>query len=441
MNKKSYISYIKNWRNRNYSYLLLLLSVTLLVFHTSLSNLLLDGWDDGWQVTNFYTSGGLVWENIRDIFTESYYGQYSPMNQLMYLVIYSIGGYNPFYFHLVSLLLHIANVCMVFFIVQHLLTDTRRLQNRKRIMEISAITSLLFSIHPLQVEAVAWISASKVLLFSFFYLAGTLTFIKYIKTQKKWLYIATILLFLLSFGSKEQALSFPVWIVCLYWIYGYSLKNIKTWYQITPFIIIALVCGLFFLLVLSPSTNGEADVLYPLWQRVLYSLYSISEYLVKWFFPYKLLYYYPFPNEIGDALPTWIFAYPLLLTTIVVVFWKYISHWTVASGLLFFLLHVSLMLHIIPMDRPTITADRYTYLASIGFSFIVAYVFFFLYDRWKKSRMYVVSALGIIIVILSIYSSYRVSVWHDTESVKKDLNEIIKQNQSTETSLKELQKE
>jgi len=428
MNTKSYISSIKIFEDRNYFYPIVLSVVTLIVFHSSLKNLFLEGWDDGWQVTNFYTSGGLVWDNIRDIFTEPYYGQYSPINQLMYLLIYAIGGYNPFYFHLASLLLHIANVCMVFFIVKYLLTDTDKLQNRKRITLLAAITALLFSIHPLQVEAVAWISASKVLLFSVFYLAGTLTWIKYLKTQKIWFYILTLLLFVFSYGSKEQALTFPIWIACLYWIYGYSFKKLKTWLQLVPFIALALVCGLFFLLVLSPSTNGDAEAIYPFWQRILFALYSISEYLTKWFFPYKLLYYYPFPSAVGDALPMWLFAYPVLLPTIIIVFWKYISHWAVAFGLLFFLLHVSLMLHIIPMDRPTITADRYTYLASIGFAFIIGYLFFLMYDKWLKYRSVLIVLSILTVLILGVYSYKRVDVWHDTDSVKKDVHESVEQN-------------
>ncbi len=423
--------------NKNFLFISLLVCITFIVYLPTLNNLLLtgsNGWDDGWQVTNFYTEGGLNWENIKYIFIEPYFGQYSPINQLMYLLIYNIAEYNPFYYHLTSLLLHIINSCLVFFILKNLLEFSNKIESAQRINNIAFITTLFFALHPLQVEAVAWVSASKVVLFSLFYLIGTLTFIQHLKTRKRTFYFLTILCFILSYGSKEQALTFPVWILFVYWVYGINIRKVKTWLQVLPFFVLSIVLGLFFLLALSRTTNGELNTLYPLWQRFFYASYSIAEYFTKWFFPYKLLFYYPFPNQVGEALPTWLFAYPILLITILAIFWEYISHWVISTGLLFFLLHIALMLHIIPMDRSMITSDRYTYLASIGFAFIVSYLFFILADKWKKYRKGLFFVLFSIFVVLGTYSHNRVKAWHDSGSIKNVLNKQKNKDENQTTT-------
>ena len=82
-------------------------------FFPTFGNELMTGWDDQWQVTNSFTSSGFTWNNLQAIFTESYQGQYSPLNQCMYTLLYACGGYAPIYYHTACLLLHLANCLLV----------------------------------------------------------------------------------------------------------------------------------------------------------------------------------------------------------------------------------------------------------------------------------------------------------------------------------------
>jgi hypothetical protein len=138
-----------------------------MVYFPVLHHRFLHLWDDQWMVINFYTSGGFTWENIRSVFTEFYYGQYSPVNQLNYIVLYSLFGYNPFWFHLASLLWHSGNVVLVFILIRKL-ADYSRQVKKENISPVALSTALLFAIHPTAVEAVAWVSASKILTAEFF---------------------------------------------------------------------------------------------------------------------------------------------------------------------------------------------------------------------------------------------------------------------------------
>lgn len=99
----------------------------LLVYHSVLSNQFQMNWDDQWVVFNFYTENGLTTKNLIEIFTEFFHGQYSPVNQLTYTIIYSVAGadYNPAWFHTFSIMMHILNVMLTYSFIKRLLTQSK----------------------------------------------------------------------------------------------------------------------------------------------------------------------------------------------------------------------------------------------------------------------------------------------------------------------------
>jgi len=419
------------FKKNNYKkyYLPALITATILVFFPILSNDFLTGWDDQWMVMNNYTEGGINWKNLWAILTEYYNGQYGPVNEYQFLFLYSLFGYNPLPFHLVSLLLHIGSVCLVYIIIVRILRQTTRVQvvNKE---EIAFLTALIFAIHPMNVEAVAWISAVKIINYGFFYLAATYVYILFLEKRKIGFYILSVLLFTLSFGGKEQAVTFPVWLVMLTYILGYSLKNKKEWFALLPVFALAFFFG--FVTMWSQADVGAGvlgnNIHYPLWQRAILGCYSLFEYITKLVVPYNLLYIYPFPITIGEPVPAWMLLYPSLIIIIVLTLWKYISKWPAACGLIFFLIHIVITLHIIPLSRFAIVADRYIYISSIGFAFIIAYYAVYFYKQWgKKGRIALISVLSCIVLAWGIYSNIRCREWYNTDSVKKDLRNLIKQ--------------
>lgn len=154
--------------------------------------------DDQWMVFSHYTERGWTVDNLWHIFTDFYGGQYAPLAFLSYLVLYAGFGYDPFYFHMFSLLLHIGCVCLVWKLISSLLRVHGGV-SEKQILYVNFITTLLFAVHPINVEAVAWISALKVLLYAFFYLLGLLCYLRYIRTSK---------IFLLCINDRVLSLFF-----------------------------------------------------------------------------------------------------------------------------------------------------------------------------------------------------------------------------------------
>lgn len=419
---------MKNIYNNSIFHVITLISVTAIVYFPILGNDFVLYWDDQWQIMNYYTQGRVTFENLRAILTEFYHGQYSPVNASMYLIIYTLFGYNPLVFHLVSLLLHLGCVCMVYFIIKRIFEQTNRI-HMQQAPAIAWVTAFIFAIHPMNVESVAWISASKVLVYAFFYLAATYTFIRFLANRKAGFYVFTLILFTLSFGGKEQAVTFPVWLLLVYWLLGYSLKTRKVWMQVAPFFLLAFLFGM---ITIYSNASAGAGILtneefFPLWQRFVLGCYSIFEYLAKFIFPYHLLYLYPFPILIGEPLPQWMLLYPVFIAIIGITLKKYILEWPIATGLLFFFIHIAIVLHIVPLSRFAIIADRYMYLPSIGLAFICAYYFIQVVINKKGFLRHVV--IGCFICMASyfcIYSNLRSREWKNTDSIKKEIRELVK---------------
>src|SRR5699024_6114106 len=119
--------------------------------------------------------------------------------------------------------------------------------SQKNCWFIAWATAFLFAIHPMQVESVAWASASKVVLYSFFYLAGLITYLHYRKVKKNRYLWLTLLFFLGSLLSKEQAVVFVLSLIAIDWVTVTNLKNKKRWIEKIPFLLLA---GLFSILTL-----------------------------------------------------------------------------------------------------------------------------------------------------------------------------------------------
>lgn len=412
--------------SNSFRYPLLLIIGFFIAYYPVFNNQLIYLWDDGWQVSNHFTSGGLNWENLKIVFTQFYEVQYSPLNQLLYCLVYSISGYTPLGFHTLSLALHLASVILVYILLVKILTKALNKTHDDSTIELTSfLTALLFAVHPVQVESVAWVSASKILVYAFFYLLATYTYIRFLERKSYLYYLITILLFILSFGGKEQAVVFPIWLTLLYAIYSYKLLEKKVILHLLPFYLLSIFFG-----IITFYANGRGVLVvdqdsYSYLQRFVLASYSLSEYVTKWVFPVNLLYLYPFPFSVGESTPAWLYSYPVLIIILIFVFKKFFTRKIVLSGMLFFFIHVAFVLHIIPINRFVITADRYMYLAGIGLSVILFYYFTLFLNKSNKKYIYI-SIITLYFASLIVYTNVRCRTWHDSDSLKKEIIDLVK---------------
>lgn len=413
---------------------LMLIPIVILVYCPVINYDFQYQWDDHWVVMNHYTTGGFHWSNIYHIFTDFYHGQYSPLNQMNYLIIYSLFNYSPSAFHLANLGWHLLNVLLVFAFLDTFLNSSPKLStsnNRK----IAFFTAFIWGIHPVNVEAVSWLSASKILIYSSFYLFALLSYLKFCKTRNILYYWWTLILFFCSFLAKEQAVVFSLCILLIDYFQGKNLKYVQFWEEKLPFLLLTIYWGTITILSQGISNNG---LTYSFSERIFLGCYTLFEYLTKCLLPFKLSYLYPFPILPGEFIPLRFWFYPMIL--LLVVYCIYLLRKNIilfASA--FFLIHIIVALHFISISRFTVTADRYIYISCISICFFVIYIFFDkIYNTKRLKKLLLTSCLGLYFLYLGIYSNSYTKEWQNSNSLKKELRLLLKERKDSK-EIQELQ--
>ncbi len=405
----------------------LFIVICFLVFWPVFSHQFQFFWDDQWVVMNDYTEGGINTENIVTILTEFYHGQYAPVNEFFYLTLYSLFGYNAFWFHTASLLVHISNVLLLFFLVKKLLQTSGQFE-KCSVMRIALVTSLLMAVHPLMVESVSWMAASKCILFALFYLMALQAYSSYLVSKKSWHYVLTLLFFVISFGAKEQAITMPVCLLLFDFILKRDMQSSKVWFEKLPFFCLSICFAI--ITFYSQAYNGEGILSsqkhYPFYQNFVFAAYTLTEYIIKCILPIRLSYIYPFPNLPGEPMPVYLWLYPVVLLCVATGFWKFWSKRWVLFGIGFFLIQISIVSNIIPTSRYAIIADRYVYLPSAGIFFLIAYVLDAALQRKNSFRHLLLGGSLMYLFCLGTYANQRCKVWHNSATLKKELKQAIR---------------
>jgi hypothetical protein len=402
-----------------------LLLAALVVYIPVFSNQFQLDWDDQVIVINNYTAAGLQPQNVLAILTHFYGGQYAPVNQLIYSTIYPLVGYNPFWFHLVSILFHMANVLLVYTLIRALLAGASALGNNA-INRIAFITALLMAVHPYLVESVAWVSASKILIYSFFYLIAIRVYLIYIKSKALKYYLLMALMFILSFGAKEQAVTLPICLLLVDYVLKRNFRTKQIWLEKLPLFILSLFFGYITILSQGPAGAGALSKVphYPFYQNVIFACYAITEYLIKCLIPVNLQHFYFFPNVIGDPVPLRFWIYPIVLIILAVCFFDFWKRKWVLFAVSFFIIHLIFVIHLIPMARHAIVADRYVYLASVGVFFLMAYYFNQLISSNKYRNLTVCLSL-IYVMLIGGYTYQYTRRWHDSGTLRGDFKALF----------------
>ncbi len=409
-------------------HILLLVIITLLLYWRSLGNEFLMLWDDQWQVFNPYTADGFTPENIGKILTDIYYRQYSPLNQFAYTMLHSIAGYNPMVYHGFSILLHVLNVVIAYLFLDALLTAMHRppcpLKGEMQSSSTAAfIGALLFAVHPVNVETVSWVSASKIVLCSFNYLLGLYLYVRYTGSRSRLTYLAVLLLFALAFGAKEQAVSFVLCCMVIDYAVRRREKITDLLMEKMPMIILALYFGVLTMITHWHGGSGRMPEYNGVDDRIVLASYSVFEYVVRSLVPWNLSYIYPFPYQPGESIPLRMWMYPLLLIFMGFLVYRCRRNRLVVFAVLFFLANLVLMLHFIPMSRFTVVCDRYLYVSLLGPSVLAGW---WVAYGLRRRRILTLAILIPYLLYLSTYSFIYQGVWESSSKLKREVREYIR---------------
>lgn len=386
--------------------LILLLVVGSVTFSPILENSFTN-WDDQAQLLENPLVRGFSARNLRNIFTTPVVSEYHPLVTAIFSLEYHLFGLNPFPYHLHSLFFHLVNGVLVFCLFY-------RLSGK---VPVALAGALLFEVHPLQVQSVAWISARKDLLFTCFYLASFLSYYSFRSSKKKRFYFLSLLFFISALLSKALAVTLPV--ILLLWIYS-EKKRIKRreFKGILPFIFLALAAGWFALRMQVVREPGSAAHLDFNFENVILMFGNCKFYLLHLLLPFNLSPIYIFPKSINFWEPPFWSPFFLILSLLIGL-WLYRNNKTLVWSAGFFFITLFPLLRFIPFAGVEVAAHRFVYLPCVGLFYLGGWIFYGLIrEKPGRVRRYlVIFLLTAIILSLSILSARRCLLWKDSPSI------------------------
>lgn len=370
-------------------------------------------WDDTLYVTDNPFIREITPHTVGTLLTTPFGGTYQPVVNLSFLLEYRLFGLDPAGYHATNLLLHICNCLLVFWII--CLLDGS--------VAAAFVTALLFGVHPLRVESVAWVSERKDVLCGLFYLLALAQYCLYVKRGSVKRYYLSFFLFILSLGSKAIAVTLPIVFFLADYLVGRRFTK-QTVGEKAPFLAASLLFGAIALFAQGASLGvGPGRDFDPLLQ-ITAALYGITMYACKTFFPSNLSLIYPYP--VGDSAYYATAALAVILVTGVVVAALISSRYTrkVVFALSFSFFTILPVLQLVPFGS-AIMADRYTYLPSIGVAYLISVGLLAAYGRICRDRPVLrrvaVAALSGVIVVLSVMTYQRAGVWKDSIAIFSDV--------------------
>lgn len=376
-----------------------------------------------WQTTNF----SFVWddnrihlaanpllqtisfENIKNIWAETK-GMYMPVTYTFWALLKPIGesisgmqGFNPFIYHLINLIFHLFNGILVYIILRNFVKDKWAVFGG----------AILFLLHPIQVEAVAWISELRGLLSMFFGLISVYLYIKSIniKIGNFGVQIFSFIFYTLAILSKPSMVVLPIF-AFIFSIYFYQekisviIKRLLSWILITIFPVV---------MIMLPDREIIGKVINsPLWSRPFIWMDAINFYFSKIIFPLNLSpSYHRIPQIVLGKWQTYfLWIIPVIIASIL---WKIKKKHSLLgiSFLLFIIgfLPVSGLILFVFQDYSTV-ADRYLYLSMFGVSLAFSYLFSFF--KGRKSQI----IMSLILTVFFLQSCFiQTPIWKSPESL------------------------
>ncbi|MBU6415225.1 tetratricopeptide repeat protein [Patescibacteria group bacterium] len=401
-------------------------------------------WDDGTNITqNPFLTHGISIQNLAWMFSDtSYMRRWVPLSWLVWNADFTISGLNPRLFHFNNLFIHIANTVLVFLIIRRLLfvlDDLAGVRKPKRLLVVcAAIGALLWAIHPLRVEVVAWVSGYMYGQALFFLLISALSYLYYVAMpgangKKKMLYGVSVAAFAASLLTYPIALAFPIVLVILD-IYpllrlGVSWKNWKNaetqnvFVEKIPFFAIAISvfavtlrarihAGAFWGRPPSLETFGVTD-------RIAQAFYMWARFLWKTLWPMNL-------SPVYTALVTFNpLGFPFALSAlavIVVTIVLWLKRFQYKGIFAVWFAHLVILIPFLGLtEHPYYPSDRYSYVVSVIWAVPLAAALSMIWSWWGGSAR-VLRALGLFGVLClaawwSILSFQQIYVWKNSETL------------------------
>lgn len=345
---------------------------------------------------------------------------YRPVVSSTYAIDYAVWGLKPFGFHLTNVIIHVINSLLFFkLLLMIFFNESVKIQKPKLYGVIFA--GLIFAVHPIHTEAVAWVSGRTDSLSFTFFAASFIYYLKYSADRKTINIFFILFFFLLSLLAKEMAISLPVIIV----LYDIAVNRGIKWQLIKKRLWIYISLGalaviyLFLRWLILKDIPQRDTYFYFYGKDTLTIVYTMLQTLPVYFrllaAPVSLLYHYnvylPYQNSIASAEVIGALIFVVILIAAAVIIYK--KYPLISFSILFVFVTLIPVMNIVPTMN--FMAERFLYIPSAAFSITLAVLFIAFYSN--KSKRILISALSVLTVFYCYLTYERNFDWKDNNTL------------------------
>lgn len=393
--------------------------------------------DDEQLFVQNHSYRGFGGRQLRWIFTTTFMGHYHPLTWLSSALDYKISGIDPSSYHRNNLILHALNGLLLYFAAVTLLRMAHRLERGASGVSLriaSAVAALLFAVHPMRVESVAWASERRDVLSVFFLLLALLTYLRAVRADevrlasRRW-FVASCGLLVLSLLSKAWGMSFVVVVTILD---VYPLRRLPAavshwwkrdcralWLEKIPFLMLGVIAA---------ATAGFAqrsalDTMKTLdeWglvERVVQAFYGLAFYIGKTLWPGRLVVLYELPYELNPLELRYVFSiFAVAVGSVLVVLFRRRLP-SVATAAAMYVVIVAPVLGF-AQSGPQFVAEKYSYVCCIGWALLAGGGLLSLWRLVRSGWWRAMSGVAVCVVIAVLFGRtwQQCHVWKDSKTL------------------------
>jgi len=385
---------------------ILIIVITAGAFSSAVGNDFVN-WDDPRTVVSNPLIRNLSWRGFLRMFDARTADTYlAPVVYLTYAIEYRFFGVkSAFIYHLDNVIIHIINSVLVFCFILIL----------SRKIPVALIAALLFGVHPLNCESVAWVTERKDVLSALFYVLAMIFYLKARQKRFGLFFTLSIMSAVLSSLSKPMAVSLP-FVLILCDILERRPLSLKAVVEKSPFFVFSCLFAAFTFHFQSQSCPQTLKVV-EVGRNLLVSSKALMTYLSKTVVPVKLSILHPGPKEVSIGDPAYFLSLVGVAVILIVSMASLKKTRTIFFSVFFFLVTIGPVVGIVPISQHFI-AERYMYIPSIGLFFLAAYYWHALYvhiGRGPKAwRVLLTGIMVVVIVLLGAKAYDRNKVWRSS---------------------------
>jgi tetratricopeptide (TPR) repeat protein len=357
---------------------------------------------------------GITPERLEWAFTSGEAANWFPITRLSHLLDFQLFGLRSGWHHLVNVLLHAGSTLLLFAFLN------RSTHSRWP----SAFVAMVFALHPLHVESVAWVSERKDVLSAFFWFLTLWAYVRYAEHPTATRYSLVLLPFCLGLMAKPMIVTLP-FVLLLWDIWPLRRLTSRTVWEKIPFFVLSAAAAIATYLVQQHSGAVQALSVRPLGLRVENALVSYVVYIVKMFWPNGLAVFYPYPRD----LPTWpaALAALALIAISVQVLRSFRVHPYLAVGWLWYLGTLVPVIGLVQVGAQA-RADRYMYVPMIGLIVMLAWGARDVVRHWPRAKPAMAALAAAACLFMAVLTWVQINYWQNSESLFRHALDVTDNN-------------